>query len=229
MCFVIGTICNKRENGEFKPRFKNQRLIEPLVSNANNGYQLMAALRRLAEDWNAEKDRHPYFEDVEHPINVVFGQIRGGDWASMVPAWCWFDVRIAIYPGQDPRDAARQIEACLLEASRNDPALANNPPQVEYTGFFAEGYVLEEGSDAEQTLASAHMRSFGRDLESFTTPGYLDGRVFVLYDDCPCLVYGPCSENIHGIDERVSLSSVKRITGSIALFIAQWCGLEAVR
>ncbi len=58
---------------------------------------------------------------------------------------------------------------------------------------------------------------------------YLDGRVFVLYDDCPCLVYGPYSENIHGIDERVSLASVKRITGSIALFIADWCGLESIR
>jgi acetylornithine deacetylase len=27
-------------------------------------------------------------------------------------------------------------------------------------------------------------------------------------------------------DERVSLASVKRITGSIALFVAEWCGLE---
>jgi acetylornithine deacetylase len=45
---------------------------------------------------------------------------------------------------------------------------------------------------------------------------------------CPCLVYGPYSENIHGIDERVSLSSLKRVTGSVALFIAHWCGLEEI-
>lgn len=198
-------------------------------SAIDGAYHLMTALRELAEEWNAKKTEHPYFEDLEHPINVVFGQIHGGDWASMVPAWCWFDVRIAIYPGVDPRDAAREIEACLHQATRNDPSLANNPPEVEYTGFFAEGYVLEEGSEAEQTLARAHMHSYGKDLESFVTPGYLDGRVFVLYDDCPCLVYGPYSENIHGIDERVSLASVKRVTGSIALFIADWCGLEPVR
>ena len=86
--------------------------------------------------------------------------------------------------------------------------------------------MLEEGSDAETTLSHAHARSFGSDLESFVTPGYLDGRVFVLYDDCPCLVYGPITENIHAFDERVSLASVKRITGSIALFVAEWCGLE---
>lgn len=212
-----------------KGRPVHTRVAGSGFSAIDGAYHLMTALRALAEEWNAEKAEHPYFENLDHPINVVFGQIRGGDWASMVPAWCWFDVRIAIYPGTDPRDAARKIEACLHQASQNDPTLANNPPDVEYTGFFAEGYVLEEGSDAERTLAKAHMHSYGKDLESFVTPGYLDGRVFVLYDDCPCLVYGPYSENIHGIDERVSLASVKRITGSIALFIADWCGLEAAR
>jgi acetylornithine deacetylase len=60
------------------------------------------------------------------------------------------------------------------------------------------------------------------------TPGYLDARVFVLYGNTPCLVYGPVSEDIHAFDERVSLASVKRITGTIALFVAEWCGLEAL-
>ncbi|GIT49402.1 MAG: hypothetical protein Ct9H300mP14_13300 [Gammaproteobacteria bacterium] len=60
----------------------------------------------------------------------------------------------------------------------------------------------------------------------FYTRGFLGGRVFVLYDDCPCLVYGPVSKDIHAFDERVSLASVQRITGTIALFIANWCGLE---
>ncbi len=212
-----------------KGRPVHTRVAGTGFSAIDGAYTLMGALRELAEQWNAEKDKHPYFENENHPINVVFGQIQGGDWASMVPAWCWFDVRIAIYPGTNPNDAAREIEACLRNAAQKDPALANNPPEVEYTGFFAEGYVLEEGSDAEQTLANAHRHAYGQELETFTTAGYLDGRVFVLYDDCPCLVYGPYSENIHGIDERVSLSSIRRVTGSIALFIADWCGLEPVR
>ena len=212
-----------------KGRPVHTRVAGAGFSAIDGAYHLMAALRELAESWNQRKADYPCFEHVEHPINVVFGRIAGGDWPSMVPAWCWFDVRIAIYPGVDPRDAAREIEACVRAAGGHNPALADMPPpKVEYTGFFAEGYVLEEGSEAEQTLARAHRRSYGEDLQTFVTPGYLDGRVFVLYDDCPCLVYGPYSENIHGIDERVSLSSVKRITGAIALFIADWCGLESI-
>ena len=36
------------------------------------------------------------------------------------------------------------------------------------------------------------------------------------------------SENYHGFDERVFLPSVKRVTAAIALFIADWCGVEKI-
>lgn len=94
------------------------------------------------------------------------------------------------------------------------------------TGFFSEGYVLDPGSEAEAMLGRTHAQVFGRQLESFTTPGYLDGRVFALYADTPALVHGPVSESIHGFDERVSVESIRRITKSIALFIAGWCGID---
>ncbi len=191
-------------------------------------FPLMEALRRLEEKWNQEKAGRTYFEELDHPINFNVGKIEGGDWASSVPAWCSFDCRISIYPGWSPAEKTVEIEACVAEAARESSYLANNLPEVEWNGFFAEGYELEEGSDAELALCRAHAKSYGKSLESFATPGYLDGRVFVLYGDCPCLVYGPYSENIHGFDERVSLSSLKRVTGTIALFIADWCGLETI-
>lgn len=189
-------------------------------------FPLMAALHRLERKWNEAKVGIPYFEDLDHPINFNVGKIIGGDWASSVPAWCSFDCRISIFPGWNAAEKAAEVERCVQAAAMDVPFLSNNPPEVEWNGFFAEGYVLPEGSEAESALAKAHMKSFGRELESFVTPGYLDGRVFVLYDDCPCMVYGPYADDIHGFDERVSLSSVKRVTGTIALFIAEWCGLE---
>ncbi|MAU46601.1 MAG: acetylornithine deacetylase [Yangia sp.] len=191
-------------------------------------YELIKGLRALEAAWNDQKGDHRYFEELDHPINFNVGKIAGGDWASSVPAWCEFDCRIALYPGIRAADAAREIEDHLRRVSDGIPFLANNPPQVIFNGFFAEGYVLEEGTEAEETLARAHMSSYAKPLESFVTPGYLDGRVFVIYGETPCLVYGPYSEAIHGFDERVKLSSVKRVTGTIALFIAEWCGLEEI-
>ncbi|MBR9837837.1 MAG: ArgE/DapE family deacylase [Rhodobacteraceae bacterium] len=191
-------------------------------------YELIKGLRDLEAAWNDQKGDHRYFGELDHPINFNVGKIAGGDWASSVPAWCEFDCRIALYPGIKAADAAREIEDHLRRVSDGIPFLANNPPQVIFNGFFAEGYVLEEGTEAEETLARAHMSSYAKPLESFVTPGYLDGRVFVIYGETPCLVYGPYSEAIHGFDERVKLSSVKRVTGTIALFIAEWCGLEEI-
>jgi acetylornithine deacetylase len=191
-------------------------------------YRVIAELRRLEEDWNARKAGRPHFENQAHPINLNIGKIEGGDWASSVPCWCRLDCRIAIYPGTRAEDAAREIEARLAAFARTDPYFANSPPQVTFNGFHVEGYELEPGSDAEAVLARAHESATGRKLESFMTPAYLDTRVYALYDRVTALCYGPISQNIHGFDERVSVASLQRITAAIALFIAEWCGLEPV-
>lgn len=191
-------------------------------------YRVIESLKRMTEGWNEERVNYPYFADTDHPINFNAGKIEGGDWASSVPAWCRVSCRIAIYPGDDPKTRAAMIEAHLAEDLKGDPFLGNRPPQITYNGFFARGYVLEEGSEAEATLAGAHRAATETALTSFVSPSYLDARVFVIYADMPCLVYGPVTKDIHGFDESVSLSSIKRITGAIALFIAEWCGLEAI-
>ena len=192
-------------------------------------YRVVGSLRRLEADWNARKAGHEHFADDPHPINLNIGKIEGGDWASSVPAWCRLDCRIAIYPGVHARDAAREIEQAVAAFAREDRFFANNPPKVTFNGFFAEGYVLEPGSDAERALAAAHEAVTGRALESFMSAAYLDTRVHALYDRVPALCYGPISQNIHGFDERVSLASVQRITTAMALFVAEWCGVEPIR
>ena len=190
-------------------------------------YKLIAALEDLEAKWNAEQSRHRHFEYLDHPININIGTIEGGDWTSTVPPWCNFTVRAAIYPGTTADEARREIEDCIRQAALRDPALSNNPPEVVFNGFYAEGYVLEEGSEAEETLKRAHRAVFSEDLKSFVTPGYLDARVFMLYGGIPTLVYGPVSQDIHGFDERVEIESVRRITKTIALFIADWCGVQS--
>jgi acetylornithine deacetylase len=191
-------------------------------------YRIICCLRALEATWNERKAGREHFENEAHPINLNIGKIEGGDWASSVPAWCRLDCRVAIYPGDSAEDAAREIEAAVLAFSRNDPFLANTPPRVTFNGFYAEGYVLDPGSEAERVLADAHRDAIGTPLQSFMTAGYLDTRVHALYDRVPALCYGPISHDIHGFDERVSLDSVRRITTTMALFIAEWCGVEAI-
>ena len=91
------------------------------------------------------------------------------------------------------------------------------------------GYELAPGSDAERSLAMAHrFVNEDRDLRSYVMTAYLDSAIFAVHAGMPALVYGPIAENVHANDERVSLSSLLRVTKSIALFAADWCGVKAV-
>jgi acetylornithine deacetylase len=191
-------------------------------------YRMIGALRQLEEQWNARAKAHDLFGAHHHPINLNLGKIEGGDWASSVPAWCRIDCRIAFLPGTSAAAAAAEIEACITEFARSDTFLANNPPRVTWNGFFAEGYRLEPGSEAEKTLAAAHRAVTGRPLEDRLVTAYLDARVYALYDRIPVLNYGCIAENYHGFDERVDLASVLRTTQVIAQFVADWCGVEPV-
>ncbi|RWR32467.1 ArgE/DapE family deacylase [Sinirhodobacter populi] len=191
-------------------------------------YRLIGALREVEARWNAERDDHPEVADTDHPINLNIGRIEGGDWGSSVPAWCRFQVRVAIYPGQKAKEKFQEIVDHAMAFARTDAFLSQNPPVLTQNGFNAEGYILEPGSEAEALLGRAHEAAFGTPLETFMTPAYLDARVYALYNRIPTLCYGPKSRAIHGFDEAVSLSSLKKITQSMALFIAEWCGTESL-
>ena len=54
-----------------------------------------------------------------------------------------------------------------------------------------------------------------------------DARFFGM-DGVPGLVDSPRTENIHGLDERVSIPSIRRVTKTIARFIDDWCGTRPV-
>lgn len=191
-----------------------------------SAFRLIQALRGLEEQWNLRKSRDPHFADHHHPINFNVGKIAGGDWASSVPAWCEFDMRVGLFPGQDLAEARREIEACIRQAANQDSFLRNMPPEVVYNGFQAEGYVLRGAEEPLAVLDGAHRAIFGEALKPVPSTGTTDARFFGLYADIPAIVYGPVAENIHGFDERVSLQSTLKVTQAMALFVAEWCGVE---
>lgn len=194
---------------------------------------LIAALHQMEARWNADDNKHPEYAHVHHPLNLNVGKIEGGDWTSSVPAWCVFDMRMGLYPGQDMEAAKAEIEEVLMTAARENDFLRNNMPEVVYHGFQAAGYALAEdtrpvATSAIGALEKAHGTVTGKTLDKLSITATTDARFFGLYADTPALVYGPRAEAIHGFNERVELESMRRVTQATALFIADWCGLEPV-
>lgn len=191
-------------------------------------WDMIKALQQLEADWNARAAEDPLYAGVHHPLNFNPGKIKGGDWASSVPAWCDVDCRIGLLPGWDLDVGKAEIAGCVAAAARTHPFLGNSPPEVIWNGFQAEGWVLQGGDAELAVLTEAHRDVFGADttVEERRMTGLTDTRFYDWHGGIPALCYGPRAENIHGFDERVDLASVRQCTEVIALFIARWCGLN---
>jgi acetylornithine deacetylase len=174
-------------------------------------YPIIAALRAL----EAELNEHPPppYDEVEHPINLNVGTISGGDWPSTVAAECAFTCRLALYPGQRVDELKQRIEAVVGDA------------RVVYDGLACEGTSLPADSPLVQALGQAFERLEGGPPTLLASTATTDARAF-LGAGIPAVCFGPHAENIHGVDERVSISSMIRTAQVLGLFIRDWCGLS---
>ncbi len=187
-------------------------------------HTVLTELRELEAQLNA--DPPPPYDAIEHPINLNPGIVAGGDWASTVAARCTLSCRLAMYPGTEPSWLQAEVEAAVARASLRDPFLSSNPPVVRYDGFVCEGSVVSASSPAVGVLSEAYESVHGAPPELRPTTATTDARHYIRHG-IPTVCFGPRAESIHGIDERVSVSSMISCAEVLARFIVAWCGTAA--
>ncbi len=184
---------------------------------------LIASLRKLEAEMNQEI--HPLYRDIEHPINLNIGIIKGGDWPSTVPAAAEFHGRLSFFPDATYDQTRQRIIDTIAGATRQDPWLSENKPEVEFYGFRSQGHVVERDQPAFNTLNDCHREMFGQDAEDAVSTATTDVRAYHHYATAQATCYGPQAENIHAANERVKIDSVIDTAKIYALFLARWCGL----
>jgi len=184
---------------------------------------LIAALRQLEADMNRET--HPAYEHVEHPLNLNIGIIKGGNWPSSVPALAELHCRLGYFPGVAFDQIREKIIKTIEKAAQHDPLLAKNPPVVDFYGLRGEGHTVDRDLPAMLTLNDCHKALTGKDAEAYSCTGTSDLRVFHFFGKGEGTCYGPVAENIHGANERVNIESVIHVAKTYALFLGRWCGL----
>jgi len=193
-----------------------------------SAFGLIEALRGHTRELNERVKSHPWFSRIPNALKFNPGKIAGGDWASSTPAWCEVDCRIAVLPGMTLADSREELSGVVMAAARQDPFLADNPPQIEWNGFQADDYVLEPGSDFENAVRAAHRRVHGNDPGEVISPAVTDCRFYGRYYGIPSLSYGATGTANHGFDEATELASIQTLTLTLAGFIADWCGTRPV-
>lgn len=198
----------------------------PAGTNAvEKAFPLMAALRELEAEMNAEPAPAPY-RDHAHPLNLNIGIFEGGDWPSTVPAAACFHGRLSYYPGAEYEDLCGRIRRAVQAAAEADPWLSRNPPTVTFYGFRSDGHTVSRDLPALATLNDCHRRLTGTDAREYISTCTTDLRAFHFYSGAQATCYGPTAENIHAANERVRIDSVIRTAKAYTLFLADWCGLK---
>jgi acetylornithine deacetylase len=179
-------------------------------------YEVLAELRALERELNAAPP--PPFDAFEHPINLNPGIIAGGDWTSTVAAQCTLSCRLACYPGDDPYDLRERIEAAVAHAAGDGFMAA-----VRYDGFTCEGATVSPDEPLVEVLSDAYAAVHGQRPALEATTATTDARHFVRAG-IPAVCFGPRAEQIHGVDERVSIASMTDCARVLAEFTTAWCG-----
>ena len=188
---------------------------------------IAAAFKDYEAEMNRAERRHFAFAGDNHPININFGTIEGGEWNSSVPTRARIGMRVGVMPGYSCRLVAADIKR-LVDRAAADPRLAGAKVQVEFKGFMADGCVFPAQQAISQTVSALHTKVTGEELRHYAATGLTDARHYVLYQNTEATCYGPDSDNIHGIDESVGLASLHDVTKVLALTIAGWCGVEKI-
>jgi acetylornithine deacetylase len=182
---------------------------------------LLAALREFEHSLN-EREHDPRMPGVTHPFALNIGRFVAGDWASSVPAVARFEVRVGFPQEWTVAEAEAQVRACLEQAARQHPWLADAPPTVRASGFRAEGYELPPDAPLALALAAAHRSAHGTEPRRRTLGSTTDARTYLNRFGVPAICYGPRTTRIHGIDEGVELASIVDGARTLSRFLVSW-------
>jgi len=188
---------------------------------------IAAAFKDYEREMNRAERIHPAFRGLNHPVNVNFGTIEGGEWNSSVPTRARIGMRVGVMMGYTAAQTKADIERLVAEAAKHE-RLRGAQVKLEFKGFMADPCVFDTDAAIVQLARRSYAEVTGGSLRDYPAPGLTDGRHFVLYQDTPVACFGPDAQDIHGIDESVGLESMHGITRTIALTMAEWCGVERI-
>ncbi len=163
-------------------------------------------------------------QETGRACNLSIGIVRAGDWVSTVAGWAVIEGRIGFPPGERGEDVREEVARTIREATADDPWFDEHPAIVEWFGWDAEPWMEDEASPLVQALVPIAEGVFGGRPRITASSGGLDTRFGTMFG-VPSLAFGPKGGNYHGVDEFVDLDSLKKVTQTLALFAADWCGI----
>ncbi|MDP6932881.1 MAG: ArgE/DapE family deacylase [Myxococcota bacterium] len=186
---------------------------------------IIEALKALDED-RAQRLHLEPFERLPgaqgQSVHLNLGSLQAGDWPSTVPGQAVLEGRVSYLPFEEADEVMAAITGTILGAATS-PWLVDHPPRISWPGWRGVPWLQDPEHPFVQHAIDAIGAERGRPPGLAADTAGLDAR-FAGEFGVPCVVFGPDGENLHGIDEWVSLSSVRVVARSLVRLICSWSG-----
>lgn len=193
------------------------------VNAIEKGYLVTQAVADF-EKVRVERLSHPLYPDIRGAIPCMVGVFESGSYHSAFPDSCLLKGSMATVPGEDSAAVKAEFIEFLQKKVANDPWLKEHPPEVIYTGYFAEPSAISTDSPIVQTLCRNYVGVLGKEPVITGREGAADIRFMNQYGDTPTVIFGPgMTEQMHANNEWVNAEDLINSTKVLACTILEWC------
>jgi len=186
------------------------------------GSQLLNSLKFLEASLSSAES-HPLYREYPIPAPITPDKIRAGLWKGMIAPQCVIEGYFEPLPGRPIEEWERIFTNFIVNVSRHDPWLRENPPKVEFTERYS-GYELDANHPFVQALKEAYHEVKNGQAKIIGADGGNDAWVRSIFGGSSTVTFGPSGGNAHGADEFVNIDDILATEKILALTILEWCG-----
>ena len=194
------------------------------ISGIDLGYIITKIVSEF-EDIRVKNITHHLYPDILSSIPCAIGQFESGTYASAFPDSCLLKGSIATVPGENSLNIKNEfIEYIVKRASEEHPWFKKFPPEINFTGYFAEPSEIPVNSPIVKVL-SQNYESIMKEPPKITgRQGAADTRHLNTYGNTPTVIFGPgLTEQMHANNEYVILNDYINSIKVLASTILDWC------
>ena len=193
------------------------------VNAIEKGYLVTQAVAEF-EHLRVSRLSHPLYPDIRGAIPCMVGMFESGTYHSAFPDSCLLKGSMATVPGEDSAAVKAEFVEFIRAKVSSDPWLKEHPPEVIFTGYFAEPSAIPVDSPIVETLSQKFVEVMRKEPVISGREGAADIRFMNVYGDTPTVIFGPgMTEQMHANNEWVNLDDLIHSTKILALTILEWC------
>lgn len=196
------------------------------VSALEKFLPIFADLQNFEKERNASL-KHPLYDVFPNKVPINVGVVRAGNWASTVPEILEAEVRVGLLPGEELEWFKKYVIDRIMTAASRDPWLKIHPPSITFFG--GQFIAAETPADAPicEAIRRAHKAVTGKTPKTEAATYGADMRHFIAFGGMPCVMYGAGDIKLaHGPDEYLPIEELLTATKTVAVLLADWCGVS---